>query len=151
MTYSSDKLAYLELLAQHYPTIRAASTEIINLVARLQLPKGTEHFVSDIHGEYEAFHHVLKTGSGSIGRYIDELFVYELTEQEKSNLEALICYPEEKLPELLALTSDRAVWFRITIFRLIKLCRRIASKYSRAYVRSAIEPDFAAVIEELLH
>ena len=151
MTHSPEKQAYLELLAQQYSTIRAASTEIINLVARLQLPKGTEHFVSDIHGEYEAFQHVLKTGSGSIGRHIDELFVYELTEQEKSDLEALICYPEEKLPELLAKTSNRAVWFRIILFRLIKLCRRVASKYSRAYVRSALPADFATVIEELLH
>ncbi len=151
MSISPEKQAYLELLAQQYPTIRAASTEIINLTARLQLPKGTEHFVSDIHGEYESFHHVLKTGSGSIRRRIDELFVYELTEKEKGNLETLICYPEEKLPELLAATTDTGVWFRITLFRLIKLCRTIASKYSRAYVRSALPADFATIIEELLH
>ena len=151
MTISPEKEAYLKLLAQQYPTIRAASAEIINLTARLQLPKGTEHFVSDIHGEYEAFHHVLKTGSGSIGRRINELFVYELTEEEKGNLEALICYPEQKLPELLATTNNPSVWFRITLFRLIKLCRAVASKYSRAYVRAALPSDFAPIIEELLH
>ncbi|MEM7117412.1 MAG: fructose-bisphosphatase class III, partial [Chloroflexota bacterium] len=92
MTVSPEKQAYLELLAQQYPTIQAASTEIINLTARLQLPKGTEHFVSDIHGEYEAFHRVLRNGSGAIRRRLDELFVYELTEEEKGNLEGLICY-----------------------------------------------------------
>ena len=151
MTLSPEKLAYLELLAQQNPTIQAASTEIINLTARLQLPKGTEHFVSDIHGEHRAFHHVLKNGSGSIRRRIGELFIYELTEEEKGNLEALICYPEQMLPQLLAATENTAVWFRITLFRLIKLCRSVASKYTRADVRMALPPDFAFIIEELLH
>ena len=151
MTISPEKLAYLELLAQQYPTIQAASTEIINLTARMQLPKGTEHFVSDIHGEYEAFHHVLKNGSGSIKRRIDELFLYELTEQEKCNLETLIYYPEQKLPQLLANTDDHAAWFRITLFRLIKLCRSVASKYTRADVRAALPQDFSLIIEEMLH
>ncbi len=151
MTISTQKQAYLELLAQQYPTIQAASTEIINLTARLQLPKGTEHFVSDIHGEYEAFHHVLKNGSGSIMRRINELFVYEMTEQEKSDLVTLICYPEQKLAQLLETTEDTAAWFRITLFRLIKLCRSLASKYTRADVRAALPSDFALIIEELLH
>lgn len=151
MTISSEKQAYLELLAQQYPTIKAATNEIINLTARMQLPKGTEHFVSDIHGEYEAFHHVLKNGSGSIKRRIDELFVYEMTEQEKCNLETLIYYPEQKLPPLLAATDNPAAWLRITLFRLIKLCRSLASKYTRAYVRAALPEDFALIIEELLH
>jgi fructose-1,6-bisphosphatase-3 len=149
MTISSEKSAYLQLLAQQYPTIRAASTEIIDLTAMLQLPKGTEHFISDVHGEYAAFHHVLKTGSGSIGRKIDEIFVYELTEQEKRNLEAIVCYPDEKLPELAAERGDTAVYYRITLFRLIKLCRVVASKYTRAYVRAALPADFANIIEEL--
>lgn len=151
MSISPEKQAYLELLAQQYPTIQDASTEIINLTARMQLPKGTEHFVSDIHGEYEAFHHVLKNGSGSIQRRIDELFLYELTEQEKCNLETLIYYPEQKLPQLLATTDDHAAWFRITLFRLIKLCRSVASKYTRADVRAALPQDFALIIEEMLH
>lgn len=151
MTLSPEQQAYLELLAQQYPTIQAASTEIINLTARLQLPKGTEHFVSDIHGEHEAFHHVLRNGSGAIKRRIDELFVYEMTEEEKRNLETLICYPEQKLPQLLAATDDPATWFRITLFRLVKLCRSVASKYTRAHVRAALPPDFGFIIEELLH
>ena len=151
MTISPEKQAYLELLAQQYPTIQAASTEIINLTARLQLPKGTEHFVSDIHGEYEAFHHVLKNGSGAIRRRIDDIFIYELTEDEKANLETLIYYPEQKLPQLLAMTDNPAAWCRITLFRLIKLCRSLGSKYTRAEVRAALPQDFAFIIEELLH
>lgn len=151
MNLSSERQAFLELLAQQYPTIRAASTEIINLTARLQLPKGTEHFISDIHGEYRAFHHVLKNGSGSIRRRIDELFIYELTEEEKGSLEALIYYPEQTLSQLIATAENTAVWFRITLFRLVKLCRSAASKYSRADVRAALPQDFAFIIEELLH
>ena len=151
MTISPERQAYLELLAQHYPTIQAASTEIINLTARLQLPKGTEHFVSDIHGEYEAFHHVLKNGSGAIRRRIDELFIYELTDEEKGSLESLICYPEQKLPQLLAATDNPAAWLRITLFRLIKLGRSLASKYTRADVRAALPQDSVFIIEELLH
>lgn len=151
MNISPEKQSYLELLAQQYPTIQAASTEIINLTARLQLPKGTEHFVSDIHGEYEAFHHVLKNGSGAIRRRIDELFIYELTAEEKNNLETLIYYPEQKLPQLLAATDDPDAWFRITLFRLIKLCRSLASKYTRADVRKALPQDFSFIIEEMLH
>ncbi len=151
MTISPEKQAYLELLAQQYPTIQSASTEIINLTALLQLPKGTEHFVSDIHGEYEAFHHVLKNGSGAIRRRLDELFIYEMTEVEKGNLEGLIYYPEQKLPQLLAGTDNPATWLRITLFRLIKLCRSLASKYTRAHVREALPSDFDFIIEELLH
>jgi len=151
MTIPPEKQAYLELLAQQYSTIQAAATEIINLTARLQLPKGTEHFVSDIHGEYEAFHHVLKNGSGAIRRRIDEIFLYELTEEEKGNLESLIYYPEQKLPQLLTTTDNPTAWFRITLFRLIKLCRSLASKYTRAEVRAALPQDFAIIIEELLH
>ena len=151
MTISPERKAYLELFAQQYPTIQSASTEIINLTARLQLPKGTEHFVSDIHGEYEAFHHVLKNGSGTIRRRIDEIFLYELTEAEKGNLETLIYYPEHKSRQLLPTTDNPTAWFRITLFRLIKLCRSLASKYTRAEVRAALPSDFAFIIEELLH
>ena len=151
MDISVEKLAYLTLLAQQYPTIRAASTEIIDLSAKLQLPKGTEHFVSDIHGEYEAFLHVLKNGSGSIKRRIDELFVYDLTEQEKRDLATLIYYPEKKLAHLLTKNDSPDAWYRITLFRLIRLCRNLASKYTRADVRAALPAGFANIIEELLH
>ena len=151
MDTTPEKQAYLELLAQQYPTIQAASTEIINLTARMQLPKGTEHFVSDVHGEYEAFHHVLKNGSGSIMRRINELFIYEMTEQEKCDLATLIYYPEQKLSQLLANVEDQAAWYRITLFRLIKLCRALSSKYTRADVRAALPSDFGMILEEMLH
>ncbi|MBP6805055.1 MAG: fructose-1,6-bisphosphatase [Chloroflexi bacterium] len=151
MDISAEKLAYLSLLAQQFPTIQAASTEIINLSAQLQLPKGTEHFVSDIHGEYEAFLHVLKNGSGSIKRRIDELFVYDMDEKEKRDLATLIYYPEKKLAHLLPKTENPDAWYRITLFRLIRLCRNLASKYTRADVRAALPADFGNIIEELLH
>ncbi|MCP5098780.1 MAG: fructose-1,6-bisphosphatase [Chloroflexi bacterium] len=151
MDISPEKQAYLSLLAQQYPTIRSASTAIIDLTAKLQLPKGTEHFVSDVHGEYEAFLHVLKNGSGAIKRRIDELFVYDLTEKEKRNLATLIYYPEKKLPQLLEMAESEDAWYRLTLFRLVRLCRALASKYSRADVRAALSGDFATIIEELLH
>ncbi len=150
MDISPEKLAYLSLLSQQYPTIQTASTEIIQLNAKLQLPKGTEHFVSDIHGEYEAFAHVLKNGSGSIKRRINELFVYDMDEQEKRDLATLIYYPEKKLADLLAKTADPEAWYRITLFRLIRLCRNLASKYTRADVRAALPPGYGNIIGELM-
>lgn len=148
---SEPDLKYLQLLAKQYPTIQAASTEVINLSANLSLPKGTEHFLSDLHGEYEAFLHVLKNGSGSIKRRIDEMFANQLTEVERKNLATLIYYPEQKLSRTLPQVPDRAEWYRLTLFRLIKLCRSISSKYTRAAVRDALPDDFAYIIEELLH
>ena len=143
--------SFLELLAQQYPSIQAASIAIINLSANLNLPKGTEHFISDVHGEYEAFSHVLKNGSGSIRRKIDEIFSNALLGHEKRNLATLIYYPEQKLPLILKNIPNKAEWYRITLFRLIKLCRVVASKYTRTAVREALPDDFAFIIEELLH
>lgn len=145
------ELSYLRLLAKQYPTIQSASTEIINLTANLHLPKGTEHFLSDLHGEYEAFLHVLRNGSGSIKRKIDEIFANQLTDSERQNLATLIYYPEQKLSLLLPELSQPDEWFRLTLFRLIKLCRVMSSKYTRSAVRAALPGDFAYVIEELLH
>ena len=147
-TYS---LSFLELLAQQYPSIQAASMAIINLSAYLNLPKGTEHFISDVHGEYEAFSHVLKNGSGSIRRKIEEHFSNTLLAHEKRNLATLIYYPEQKLPLILKNIPNKAEWYRITLFRLIKLCRVVSSKYTRTAVRQALPDDFAFIIEELLH
>ncbi len=144
-------LPYLQLLAKQYPSIQAAATEIINLNANLQLPKGTEHFLSDIHGEYEAFRHVLRNGSGSIKRKIDEHFTNELTENEKRHLASLIYYPEQKLSQTLQSVPDAAEWYRITLFRMIRLCRVASSKYTRGALRGALPADFAYIIEELLH
>jgi fructose-1,6-bisphosphatase-3 len=146
-----EDLRYLKLLAVQFPSIQAASSEIINLSANLQLPKGTEHFLSDIHGEYEAFAHVIKSGSGSIQRRIDELFSNEMTEAERQGLAVLIYYPKQKLSLVLKKVDDPDEWFRITLFRLIRLCRVIASKYSRTAVRESLPPNFAFILEELLH
>ncbi|HIP70811.1 MAG TPA: fructose-1,6-bisphosphatase [Anaerolineae bacterium] len=151
MTISPEKQAYLQLLARQYPTIQTAAAEIINLTARMQLPKGTEHFVSDIHGEYGAFQHVLRSGSGSIMRHIKEQFAEELTEPEMCDLATLIYYPEQKLARALGDVGDTAVWYRAAFFHLIKLCRVLASKYTRADVRAALPPAFAPILEELLH
>lgn len=150
ITHEPD-LNYLRLLARQYPTIQAASTEIINLTANLHIPKRTEHFLSDLHGEYEPFLHVLKNGSGSIKRRIDELFANQLAETERQNLATLIYYPEQKLSLLLPQADDTAEWYRLTLFRLIKLCRAVSSKYTRSALRRALPDDFAYVIEELLH
>lgn len=151
MEINEKDLHYLRLLAKQYPTIQAASTEIINLNAILNLPKGTEHFVSDIHGEYEAFLHVLRNGSGSIKRKIDQIFSDTLTDRQKRTLATLIYYPERKLPLILKDIDDPDEWYRIILFRLIKVCRVVSSKYTRSKVRKALPQDFAYVIEEMLH
>ncbi len=152
MPAESDKeLRYLELLSKQYPSIRAASTEIINLSAMLELPKGTEHFISDIHGEYESFLHVLRNGSGSIKRRINEVFASELDDREKQNLATLIYYPEEKMAFILKEISNPDDWYRQTLFQLIKLCRVYSSKYTRKEVRKALPGEFSYIIEELLH
>lgn len=151
MSETVDKKQYLELLAKQYPTIRSASTEIINLSAILELPKGTEHFISDIHGEYESFLHVLRNGSGSIKRRIDELFKDTLDVRKRKNLATLIYYPEKKLPYILKDVQNPDEWYRETLFKLIKLCRVFSSKYTRSKVRKTLPENFSYIIEELLH
>ncbi len=149
--FSDEELRYLELLARHYPTVQKASSEIINLNAILSLPKGTEHFLSDLHGEYEAFTHLLHSGSGVIRRRIGELFRDSLRDAEKNSLATLIYYPEEKLKQLRNGGQESDEWFRLTLHRLVRVCRSVSSKYTRSKVRKALPPDFAYVIEELLH
>ncbi|GIK41056.1 MAG: fructose-1,6-bisphosphatase class 3 [Chloroflexota bacterium] len=151
MEITEKELPYLKLLARQYPTIQAAATEIINLNAILNLPKGTEHFVTDIHGEFEAFLHVLRNGSGSIKRKIEETFADALPAQEKRSLATLIYYPEQKIPLTLKIVENEDEWCRLTLFRLIKMCRVVSSKYTRSKVRKALPPAFAYIIEELLH
>ena len=151
MNMDESQLHYLQLLARQYPSIRAASTAVVDLNAQLHLPKGTEHFVSDVHGEYEAFLHVLKNGSGSIKRRIDEVFGRSLSEEERRTLATLIYYPEAKLPLILKSVSDKAEWYRTTLMQLVKLSRDISGKYPRNRVRSFLPDDLAGVIEELLH
>lgn len=144
-------LKYLNLLARQYPNIPAASTEIINLQAILNLPKGTEHFLTDIHGEYEPFIHVLKNASGVIKDKIDDIFGNSLRLSEKKSLATLIYYPEQKLEVVLKEEKQIEDWFRITLYRLIEICRSASSKYTRSKVRKALPKDFAYIIEELLH
>lgn len=153
MNRDEGQLHYLQLLARSYPSIQSAATAIVDLNAQLHLPKGTEHFVSDIHGEYEAFRHVLKNGSGSIMRRINEVFGTDISEDEQRTLATLISYPETKLPVVLkSLTgeNDRAEWHRTTILRLVSLCRNIAGKYTRSRVRSFLPEELAGILEELL-
>lgn len=141
---------YLDRLSQLFPTIGAASTEIINLQAILNLPKGTEHFLTDIHGENEAFSHVLKNGSGSVKRKINEVFGNKLTAADKQALATLIYYPREKT-KLVKETEDNIEdWYRITLYRMIEVCKASASKYTRSKVRKALPKDFSYIIEELI-
>ena len=142
---------YLQLLSQSFPTIADASTEIINLEAILALPKGTEHFLADLHGESEAFRHVLKNASGNIKRKVNELFGNNIREAEKKELCTLIYYPEQKLELIKAREHDIEDWYRITIHQLVRVCRDVSSKYTRSKVRKSLPEDFSYIIEELLH
>ncbi|OFI05468.1 fructose-1,6-bisphosphatase class 3 [Clostridium acetireducens DSM 10703] len=144
-------IRYLKLLANQYPTISDASTEIINLQSILSLPKSTEHFISDIHGEYESFTHMLKNASGVIKRKIDDVFGNSLRQKEKSSLATLIYYPEEKLRLIKENEQNLEEWYRITLYRLIELCKVVSSKYTRSKVRKSLPKDFAYIIEELLN
>ncbi len=141
---------YLERLSQLYPTIAKASTEIINLQAILNLPKGTEHFLTDIHGEHEAFSHVLKNGSGSVRRKIAGVGGHTMCSRVKQSLATLIYYPKEKMDRIRMEEENMEDWYKITLYRLIEVCKRTASKYTRSKVRKALPPDFAYVIEELI-
>ncbi len=142
-------IKYLKLLSKQYPTIQAASTEIINLEAILDLPKGTEHFMSDLHGEWEAFTHILNNGSGEIRQKVDALFTNALTTDERAKLATLIYYPEEKLEEQSDL-PDFDEWCKITLHRLLAICKLVASKYTRSKVRKALPVEFVYIIDELL-
>ena len=143
---------YLQLLATSFPTVSLAATEIINLEAILNLPKGTEHFLADLHGESSAFKHVLKNASGNIRRKVSELFAGDIRDKEIRELCTLIYYPEEKLELIKATESDDLDdWYHITIHRLVSVCRDVSSKYTRSKVRKSLPEDFAYIIEELLH
>ncbi len=142
---------YIRLLAQSFPTVAKASTEIINLRAILNLPKGTEHFLADIHGEHESFRHVLKNASGNIKRKVNEIFGDELTYGEKRDLCTLIYYPEQKLELIKSSEKDMSRWYFTTIHRLVRVCRDVSSKYTRSKVRKSLPDDFSYIIQELLH
>lgn len=143
-------MRYLELLSRLFPSADKASAEIINLSAILNLPKGTEFFASDIHGEYEAFFHTLRNGSGSIRLKIDDVFGDSLSENEKRSLATLIYYPREKMELVLSQVDDAEAWYAVTLQRLVAVCKRAAQKYTRSRVRKALPKDFAYIIEELM-
>jgi fructose-1,6-bisphosphatase-3 len=146
-----NDIRYLQLLSKSFPTVAAASTEIINLEAILNLPKGTEHFLTDIHGEYEAFQHVLKNASGTVKRKVNEIFGNTMRESDKKNLCTLIYYPKEKLRLIKASEPNIEEWYNITLNQLIKICQSVSSKYTRSKVNKALPKDFSYIIQELLH
>ena len=146
-----NDLRYLQLLSTKFPTISDACTEIINLEAILNLPKGTEHFLTDLHGEYEAFLHVLKNASGSVRRKVEEIFGQTLRESEVKELCTLIYYPEQKLELIKKEEKDMIDWYRITMHQLIRVCQNVSSKYTRSKVRKALPAEFSYILQELLH
>ncbi len=139
-------LRYLQLLARSFPSIAKASTEIINLEAILNLPKGTEHFLTDIHGEYEAFQHVLKNASGTIKRKVNEIFGNSMRECEKKELCTIIYYPREKLELVKDTEQNMSEWYEITLNRLVKVAQNVSSKYTRSKVNKALPKDFSYII-----
>ncbi len=141
---------YLEILSEMFPTINEASTEIINLQSILNLPKGTEHFMSDLHGEYDAFSHVLRNGSGAVRKKIDDVFGHTLEDKEKLSLAMLIYYPRERMELERSSRKDMNNWYKVTLYRLIEVCKTAASKYTRSKLRKALPREYAFVIEELI-
>ena len=156
MNKKTEKLAdkdlqYLQLLSKTFPTVADASTEIINLQAILNLPKGTEHFLADIHGSYESFQHVLKNASGNIKRKVNEIFGNQIRETELRELCTLIYYPEQKLEQIKPKEENLSDWYHITIHQLVTVCREVSSKYTRSKVRKSLPKEFSYIIQELLH
>ena len=148
----NTEIKYLELLSKTFKNIAETSTEIINLQAIMNLPKGTEHFMTDIHGEYEAFNHVLRNGSGTIRNKIEEAYGNKLTENEKKELASIIYYPKEKV-ELMQNKDNFNIdrWMITIIYRLIEVCKVVCSKYTRSKVRKAMTKDFEYILQELLY
>ncbi len=151
---NKHELKYLKVLSNQYPSISSAATEIINLKAILSLPKGTEHFISDLHGEYEQFIHIMNNGSGAVRRKIEDEFGVSLSVVEKRQLSMLIYYPELKIRQIEKQMTDKEEledWYRVTILRLCRVCRQAASKYTRSKVRKAMPKDFAYIMDELMN
>lgn len=142
---------YLELLSREYPTVAAASEKIINLNAVMSLPKGTEYFFSDLHGEHGAFIRILRSASGIIRTKIDDTFGQSVSEEERSHLATLIYTPERELSRIKAKGGDFDDWCRIAIYRLVKVCKAVSSKYTRSQVRRKIPEGYQNIVEELLH
>ena len=151
MQYSDEHLRYLRLLSQKYKTVAAAASEIIHIEALLRLPKGTEHFMSDLHGEHEAFVHILNSASGVIREKIDTVLGPDVPAEERAELATLVYYPNQKLPELKARQPDLHAWYRLTLLRLIDLCRFVSRKHTRDHVRRCLPQNCGYILDELLH
>ena len=151
MQYSDEHLRYLRLLSQKYQTVAAAASEVIRIEALLRLPKGTEHFMSDLHGEHEAFVHILNSASGVIREKIDTVLGTKVPAEERAELATLVYYPHQKLPELKARQQDLDGWYRLTLLRLIDLCRFVSSKHTRDHVRRCLPQNCGYILDELLH
>jgi len=149
--FTPEQLHYLRLLSKQYPTVQEAGTEIIRLNAILNLPKGTEHFMSDIHGEHEAFLHILNSGSGEVKEKLEELFGNSMTQRDRNDLATLIYYPQSKIALVSDETEDMEEWYRLTIHRLVDLCRYVSTKHTRSKVRSYMHPDYEQILDELIH
>lgn len=145
------ELPYLQLLSRSFSNVADACTEIINLEAILNLPKGTEHFLTDIHGEYEAFEHVLRNASGAVERKVNEIFGNTLRKTEKKRFCTLIYYPKEVLRLIREQEANMDEWYVVTLNRLVKVCQTVSSKYTRSKVRKALPQEFSYIIQELLH
>lgn len=149
--FTEEELHYLRLLSRQYPTVEAAGTEIIRLQAILNLPKPTEHFMSDIHGEHEAFLHILNSGSGEVKEKLEELFGNSMTKKDRNDLATLIYYPTSKLALVADEEENLDEWYRLTIHRLVDLCRFVSTKHTRAKVRTYMDPDYEQILDELIH
>ncbi len=145
-----EKLRFLNCLGNQYPTIDSAATEIINLQSILNLPKGTEHFLSDIHGEFEAFSHVLRNGSGAVMKKIEEVFGDKLSKEDKKELASLIYYPEQKLSYVSAENKNTFSWYETTLYRLVDVCQTVSSKYTRSKIRKALPENIRYIVDELI-
>ena len=150
-TISNEELKFLQGLSKNFPTVQSASTEIINLEAIQLLPKGTEHYVTDIHGEYDTFNHILSNASGSVKRKIDFVFGNRITKAEKNQLATIIYYPNEKLRSLIASGVVNEEWYSITLNRLVEVAKEVTKKYTRSKVRKAMPQEYAFIIDELLN
>ena len=149
--FTSEQLHYLRLLSKQYPTVQAAGTEVIRLQAIRNLPKGTEHFMSDIHGEHEAFLHILNSGSGEVKEKLEELFGNTMTQRDRNDLATLIYYPQAKIALVADENEDLDEWYRLTIHRLVDLCRYVSTKHTRSKVRTYMNPDYEQILDELIH
>ncbi|MBQ2376325.1 MAG: fructose-1,6-bisphosphatase [Bacteroidales bacterium] len=151
ITISNEELKFFNQLAKQFPTLQAASTEIIKLKAILLLPKGTEHFMTDIHGEYDTFNHILSNASGAVKRKIDDVFGHSISIAEKNQLATIIYYPVDKLSQLKSKGVVNEEWYRLTLNKLVRVARQVAKKYTRSKVRKAMDSEYAFIIDELLN